>query len=333
MKFLRYITIACLVLSAVASVSCKKDKKSDSTKSYLYGSIKLDIPSYVYRGDVYHVNPYGVYKTEAADSLVGYRWTSPFTSKSDTLRFEGEPAEKGKDFDFVIDPGCELKAYTLTVAAFADGYYDTPATANFAVVDPVLGYGSLTGYDFLEGLSVFTDPRDGKEYYYTTIAGKDWMIQNLAWKGAGRSYLDAEAVDPIFGRFYDWDEAGSACPAGWTLPSDADYEAVAALSSGASQAAGSMMVDAYFNGNKMWEFWPAVKITNKTLFSAIPVGYYQIDGESSVHKSFGKYAFFWTSDVDTDGMGIARYIYQDQPALFKASFGKASLKGSVRCVR
>ena len=94
-----------------------------------------------------------------------------------------------------------------------------------------------------------------------------------------------------------------------------------------------MMVDASFNGNKMWEFWPAVNITNSSRFSAIPVGYYQVDGSKSEHKNFSKYALFWTSDTDADGLGIARYIYHDQPALFKSSFGKGSVMASVRCVR
>lgn len=334
MKLLRYIIIAGLVICSVAAVSCKKDKKgSTSTKAYLSGSFSLDIPSYVNRGDVFHIDPYGVYMGETADSLVGYRWTDPFTSKSDTLRYEDEPASVGKAFDFVIPDDADLKTFTLSVAAFAEGYYDKNATATFTVVDSTPETGSLSGYSFLGSASSFTDTRDDKEYYYVTIAGKDWMIQNLAWDGAGKSYANSSAVDPIFGRYYDWDEALSACPAGWSLPGDADFEAVAALAGGSSLAAGSMMVDASFNGNKMWEFWPAVNITNSSRFSAIPVGYYQVDGSKSEHKNFSKYALFWTSDTDADGLGIARYIYHDQPALFKSSFGKGSVMASVRCVR
>ena len=147
MKLLRYIIIAGLVICSVAAVSCKKDKKgSTSTKAYLSGGFSLDIPSYVNRGDVFHIDPYGVYMGETADSLVGYRWTDPFTSKSDTLRYEDEPASVGKAFDFVIPDDADLKTFTLSVAAFAEGYYDKNATATFTVVDSTPETGSLSGW-------------------------------------------------------------------------------------------------------------------------------------------------------------------------------------------
>ena len=333
MKFLRYITIGCLVLATLANVSCKKDDDDDTTiKNYFSGTLSYSMPKYVYEGDVIHIAPTGIYMEDEADTLYGFKWTNPFTSEIDTLRLEGDDASVSKEFDLTIDTN-ELGSYILSVSAFADGYYDKTVTSTFVIVDPALGSGSLSGYDFLGGLSTFTDSRDGKEYYYASIAGKDWMIQNLAWNGAGKSMEDSEAIDPIFGRFYDWNEAATACPAGWSLPSDADYEAIAALASGSDKAAGSMMVDAYFNGSKMWEFWPAVKISNDSRFSAIPVGYYSVDGDARSLKNYGKYAFFWTSDVDADGLGVARYIYHDQPSVFKASFGNDSIMGSVRCVR
>jgi len=333
MKFLRYITIACLVLATVANVSCKKDDDDDSTiKNYFSGTLSLNMPRYVYEGDVIHLVPSGIYMKEEADTLYGFKWTNPFTSKVDTLRLETDDASVSKEFDFIIDTD-KLGTYTLNVTAFADGYYDKTSTLTFVLVDPALGTGSLTGFDFLNEMSTFTDSRDGKEYYYTSIAGKDWMIQNLAWNGAGRSMENDAAIDPIVGRYYSWNEAVSACPAGWSLPSDADFETIAALASGSDKAAGSMMVDAYFNGTKMWEFWPAVKITNTSRFSAIPVGYYSVDGDAYSLKNYSLYALFWTSDVDADGLGVARYIYHDQPSLFKSSFGKESVQGSLRCVR
>lgn len=92
------------------------------------------------------------------------------------------------------------------------------------------------------------------------------------------------------------------------------------------------MVDATFNGSKMWEFWPAVKINNATRFSAIPVGYMVEDGHSTSFKGMNNYAMFWTSDNSGD-MAVARYIYVDKPVLYEGEFGKGSMRASVRCVR
>lgn len=332
MKFLRYITATLLALAAVASVSCKKDDDDTETKEYLNGTVSYVMPSYVYHGDVLHIVPGGVYKEDESDTLLAVSWYNPLTLVTDTLRLESDPASVSKEFDFEITSD-SLTLFTMLVSMWAEGYYVKTTNASFTIVDPALGTGSLKGYDFLSDTPSFTDIRDGAAYYYHNVAGKDWMIQNLGWRGAGESYEDSEALDPIFGRYYSWTEAASACPDGWHLPSDADFKALAEVSGAGERAsAGSLMVDASFNGSKMWEFWPAVKITNATRFSAIPAGYKTGSGTSWSHKGFNSYAMFWTSDTD-GGMAIARYLYVDKTELFSGAYGKDAVKASVRCVR
>ncbi len=319
---------------ALSSVSCKDKDEDASTKEYLTGSITFPFPSYLQKGDAVHVVPTGVYRGEdKLDTLLAFSWTDPITGITDTLRLENDPAGKGKEFDFVVSKDT-LGSFSLVVSAWAEGYYVKSATASFTIVNPAIGTGSLKGYDFLASMPTFTDPRDNQEYYYNTVAGKDWMIQNLAWNGSGIAYNEAEAMSPIFGRFYTWTEANAACPAGWHLPSSAEFKALAEAGGGTEdKAAGSMMVDASFNGNKMWEFWPDVRITNTSRFSAIPAGYAVIENSKSVFKNLNKYAMFWTSDsIDAD-MAVARYIYEDKPVLFGGEFGKESIRASVRCIR
>lgn len=334
MKFLRCFTILCMAVAAVFLVSCKDKEESSSSKDYLTGTLTFSFPSFVKYGDVIHVEPYGVYKDEnKTDSLVAYRWVDPFTGKADTLRYENDPASKGKSFDFAISKD-SLATFSMIVSAWADGYYEKTANVTFTVVDPTLGTGSLKGYDFLSSVPSFTDARDGKDYYYNTVAGKDWMIQNLSWDGAGVAYKEAEALSDIFGRYYTWAEASAACPAGWHLPSSADFKALAeAGGTDESLAAGSLMVDATFNGDRMWEFWKDVKITNSSRFSAIPAGYATIDNDVVSFKDYLTRALFWTSDSKNDDVALARYIYMDKPVLFGGEFGKNSIRASVRCIR
>lgn len=334
MKHLRIYTIFFLAVAIVAASSCKKDDDKTTSKDYLTGSIVLDFPSYVRYGDVVHVKPYGVYKGEdKTDSLVAIKWTDPLTGIIDTIRFESDPVGKGRDFYFTVSKDT-LATFSLRVTAWAEGYYEKTSTASFMIVDPTLGSGSLKGYDFLALTPKFTDARDGNEYYYNTVAGKDWMIQNLAWNGAGIAYDDAEPLSDVLGRFYTWTEASAACPAGWHLPSNAEFKALAEAVAGKEEsAAGALMVDASFNGDKLWEFWPEVTITNKSRFSAIPLGYAVVEGEKAVFRSYKEYAMFWTADASGADMGIARYIYLDKPAFFSGEYGKESLRANVRCVR
>ena len=327
MKFIRCFIISCLALASVAAVSCKKDKDDDETKEYLNGTLTFDVPKYLKYGDVVHIEPTGVYKSDESDTLLYCSWTNPLTNVTDTVRLESDPASKSKAFDFKVTVD-SLASFTITVAVWADGYYARSATASFTIVNSTLGSGSLKGYDFLEGVSEVNDSRDGQDYYYNTVGGKDWLIQNLAWNGAGVAYDDSEAMSYIFGRYYTWDEAATACPSGWHLPSSADFSAIAG-----DGAAGNLMVDATFNGNTMWEFWPAVKITNSSRFSAIPVGYITVDGDKKTFIGLNNYAMFWTSDEKSGDVAVARYIYVDKPTLFAGEFGKSSIRASVRCVR
>ena len=335
MKFLRSFIILLMAAAAVSLVSCKDDDdSSSSTKEYLTGNIIFDFPAYVQYGDIIHVVPSAVYKgSEKTDSLVAYRWVDPFSGVADTLRKEGDPAGKTKEFDFTMSKDT-LGNFSLIVSAWADGYYEKTTSAAFTAVNPTLGTGSLKGYDFLPSVKSFTDARDGQKYYYNTVGGKDWMIQNLAWAGAGVAYNDADVMSYIFGRYYTWTEATTACPAGWHLPSSAEFKTLAEAGGGKEDvAAGSLMVDATFNGSKMWEFWPDVKITNTSRFSAIPVGYASIEDDQPEFKGFEKYAMFWTSDSVNSDMAVVRYLYVDKTVLFGGEFGKNSIRTSVRCVK
>ena len=333
MKYLQHIAVVLLALTCVAAASCKKDKDT-TDKEYLNGTLTINLPSYVKYGQVFHINPTGVYRDDKTDTLLTYYWVHPFTGKTDTLRRDialkdGDPETVRKDFDFVIAKDT-VGTFSLSVSCVASGYYTKTATAKFSIVRDGLQGGSLSGYDFLSGLSQASDPRDGNKYYYTQAGGRDWMIENLAWEGSGIAYMENEAMSKVFGRYYSWEEAKTACPSGWRLPTDAEFVALAGGSD--TGVAGTMIIDASFNGSKMWPFSANVTISNSTRFSAIPAGYAVHDGTSPVFKN-QTYALFWTSDAEDDNEAYARYLIADKPDLYVGAFGKNTMLATVRCVR
>lgn len=338
MKFLRFSLIFLLPAVMGLAVSCHKDRASASGSS-LTGTLSYNFPEYVQYGDVIHVSPSGVYREDESDTLLSLRWINPFSSVSDTVRVEADPDTMGNDFYFTVDRDT-IGTFSLSVYVWASGYSSKSKTVSFTVVNPTPDKGSLRGYGFMDELSTFTDTRDSRSYPYTTVGGKDWFVSNLAYEGTGTSYEEHSVLAPVFGQYYTWDEAGTACPAGWSLPADADFVALA-KAAGANvsddgsvpSGVGTLMGNITYNGDKLWEFWPGVNITNSSRFSAIPVGYAMVDETGTKFIGFNDYAMFWTADATDAFTAKARYIYVDKPEFFVGSFGKSSVMASVRCVR
>jgi len=339
MKKIRLFVPAALVAFASIVGACKDD--SSETTPSLNGNPTFGMPSYVNYGDEYELKPALVTRTSSETDMVGYRFYNSLTAVYDTLRLETDDQSVSPNTTFKISKDT-LGTFTATYTAFASGYYSSTATKTFYIVDDELNEGSLKGYDCIDDLSVFTDERDGKQYYYTTIGGTDWMAENLAWEDAGISFAGAPAMTNIYGMYYTWEEAQTACPDGWRLPEESDWVKLA-LAAGAQTAeemseiegvAGALMIDATFNGSKMWDFWPAVKITNSTRFCAIPVGYASREDDIYFDGAF-YYACWWSADEDEDDddFGVTHYIYEESNNLFVGSQHKSSFATSVRCVK
>lgn len=78
----------------------------------------------------------------------------------------------------------------------------------------------------ISGQEKFIDKRDGNSYKTLTIDNKTWMVENLRYKGTkGAYYFDNDTSNNrIYGVLYDWKTAMKVCPAGWHLPTGAEFQ-------------------------------------------------------------------------------------------------------------
>ncbi len=337
MKFWK-ISFFALLAVCLLLPGCKKD--TETSKSYLSGSLSLSMPSFVAPGysKTFDVKELMTLSRDD-DGTIGYYFKDPATLVYDTLVLADGTVRKQY---YTVEVPDTLGKLSLTFGAFTDDgiYYGSSAAVSFTVVKPGLdGKGSITGFTrtFTDG--TFTDSRDGRTYCYTDIDGTDWMRHNLAWEGAGIAYADCDIMSDIYGRYYTYDEALTACPEGWTLPSDEDWVALgrkygsdAASGKDLEGLAGNLMANLYFNGERMWEFWRGVKITDNSRLSVMPSGYFLIAGDIHTNDALNKYAAFWTSDKDGE-YGVVRYIYQDTDTVYRGLMPASDFAVSVRCVR
>ena len=337
-----------VAIAMIAAASCKKD--DDEVSPSLNGTLHFNVEEFVSPGYVAKMTPKGLKHPEGKG--IGYYWkVTPGMTSADTTRLENGLNSQGHESDGTFTYWFPDTLGTLNVSCygFAKGYTSSYASKYVTVVKPGVNGGSITRTGILsmdKHIEV-----DGIKYYYVTHNGLDWFRNNLANPAYGVPYTNAEAMSEVFGRYYSHAEATKACPEGWRLPTDAEWRELAESINSESKAdeyeiipaiAADLMVDAEFNSNAMWEYWPEVgEITNSSRLAILPCGYTNLgaqeaDGSYPAAKFSGlnEYATFWTADkADEEGMAYYRYIYCEQPDLMIGKGDVNTFGASVRCVR
>ena len=204
---------------------------------------------------------------------------------------------------------------------------------------PAVSYGKLT------------DARDGQVYKTVQIGEQVWMAENLNYaynEGTAKSYCYNNSADSCakYGRFYLWSAAmdsaavfggcgygstcgaGSAttevrgvCPAGWHLPSRAEFETLFAAVGG-QDVAGTVL--------KSTSGWTDDgNGTDSYGFSALPAGIRDTSGD---FYSAGYYAGFWSATEDNSDNAYYMGLFYYNDGAYLHSYYKYS-GFSVRCLR
>ena len=315
----RLFTYIALSLAVLTALSCKKDDSSTTTKPYLYG-VNFDLPTFARPGDIFELSPYGVYTEDGKElEKYVYKW-----------KVDDDTYKEMDTYTLVLSEVGNYVVYCQASDPDAN-YYAVSTSKVIIVIDPELGK-TLKGTGIDPEKDPFIEDARGlkgeSEYYYIHNGELDWFRNNLAWTGDGLSYENADVTSFPLGRYYTWDEAMTACPEGWRLPTLAEWETLGA-------EAGALMCNAYLNSQQMWEYWPDVVKTNETKMSIIPSGYALPALTSPQYLNIYNYAAFWTATESADDPRQAafRYIYVQENEVRTSYADKASLALSVRCVR
>lgn len=169
-----------------------------------------------------------------------------------------------------------------------------------------------------------TDSRDGQKYKTVKIGKMVWMAENMNYKtAASKCYDDKPENCEKYGRLYNWDDAMAACPNGWHLPSQQEFEDLFEAAEKAGDDAGIVL--------KSTSGWiDEGEGTDALKFGAEPSGWY--DPEEDAFLEEGVVARLWSSEEEnaTDSY-YAHFDYAyDNVEMYMHS--KGSLH-SVRCVK
>jgi len=148
-------------------------------------------------------------------------------------------------------------------------------------------------------LGTMTDGRDGEVYETITIGNQTWMAENLRYN-ASQSFFNPASPSSKFGRLYTWDSALNACPSGWHLPSDLEWN-ILEINLGLDELESMIENNRGTHGEGMksiegWTYEEGIG-TNTTGFNALPNGYGYLYGpnETVIFSGTGIMSNFWTS--------------------------------------
>lgn len=181
----------------------------------------------------------------------------------------------------------------------------------------------------------FTDSRDGEVYSTVKIGEQVWMAENIRYSANGSigiCYDNMEVNCDKYGRLYTWNHAKEACPRGWHLPSDTDWNTLEIFLGLSAVKADEI----YWRGNhgssmKSQSSWNRNdKGTNSLGFNVLPAGYYYADGLK--FEGIGSYALFWSSTEYDSNVAWYRSLDSYDSGVYRDS--NIKLRGkSCRCVK
>lgn len=205
---------------------------------------------------------------------------------------------------------------------------------NPVLFNPALTYGKVTDADFNDYKTIQTGTQTWMAENLKTVTFRNGaQIANLeivsAWPD---NTLDAYcwydndiAFKTRYGALYNWYavNSGILCPAGWHVPSKAEFETLITFLGGENEAGGKLK-------ESITDHWlpPNTGSTNESGFSALPAGYLSSDGFRSLRTA----GYWWTSSENNSANASFMVTGSNSGSAITDS-GSKSAGMSVRCIK
>lgn len=249
----------------------------------------------------------------------------------DTVEFQFDTKAFSHVINFLQDTTYHVRAYAINISDTAYGNEMSFSTA-----------GPFSG-------TFIDSERDGSVYQWVKIGDQIWMAQNLAYLpfvtgnesgsdslpyyyvygydstdvASAKKFTTRDSTNyKIYGVLYNWPATKKACPAGWRMPSDKDWELLMITIGG---NAGGKLKE---RGGTHWKD-PNKGATNENGFSALGGGErYSLGGFIYLNQS----AEFWSSDSSGLSNAFAWHLSYFANTFKKDYFNKSN-GFSVRCIK
>jgi uncharacterized protein (TIGR02145 family) len=211
--------------------------------------------------------------------------------------------------------------------------------------------GGETNFALSFGPPTITDI-DGNVYHSVTIGTQTWMVENLkvtryrngdqvpnitdnnAWTklttGATCDYLNMPSNSKMYGKLFNWyavNDSRKIAPAGWHVPTDAEWTILTDYLGGEKVAGGKLKE----TGTTHWTN-PNTDATNESGFSALPGGNRYDYNYNGTFSLVGVDGIWWSSTESSTYYAWGRYMYFNYSYVVRDSSNKQG-GFSVRCVR
>jgi len=183
----------------------------------------------------------------------------------------------------------------------------------------------------------FIDSRDNKTYKTVKIGSQTWMAENLNYALSGSKcgdaygYLKDENTENCdkYGRLYNWEKALEACPSGWHIPSDSEWDILIERVGGSSTAGKKLKASRYWNSCGHLGSGSSYICEDVFGFAALPGG----SGNPNGDFGYGGYIGNWWSASESDvNYACSRRILYDYDQVYWY-LNLKSIGFSVRCLK
>jgi uncharacterized protein (TIGR02145 family) len=279
----------------------------------------------------------------------------------------GQPVQSGyvkRGFQTFITNGADFLIPSCTQGEFFLQGFDTsiPDSVRSSALVPIQVGPDGASAGAIQACSLFLGAVadiEGNNYPTVLIGNQEWMAQNLrtafyangdsipnltdnaAWMaaafGAWCNYNNSINSGQVYGKLYKWYatvDPRNVCPAGWHVPSDAEWNTMIGFIDSLFIADTIGAVQSSIAGGKLksvtgWSA-PNTAATNETGFSALPGGYRNYWNQYSYNINTA--ALFWTSTAIDADWAYNRFLNHTSGDIYRDDMNKRA-GHSVRCVR